>query len=130
MQCKLKQKQRNFKITVILNGRNFEVDAERDDANRGIKASFVITFRSYSVLFCSVQLRLPISYSVTICQPWLVIFGYHHKILKQMKELDEEQFFCVPEWPKNITLRKALNTTSVNFILFSIVQQVRKKYHS
>ena len=36
MRRKLKQKRRNFKINEILKRRNFEADAERGDANRGI----------------------------------------------------------------------------------------------
>ena len=36
---KLKQKRRNFEITVILRRRNFEADAERSDANRAISES-------------------------------------------------------------------------------------------
>ena len=38
---RLKQKQRNFEITEILKRRNFEADAERGDANRGISVPYI-----------------------------------------------------------------------------------------
>ena len=41
----VKQKRRNFEITEIFKRRNFEADAERGDANRGISVVYNNTVR-------------------------------------------------------------------------------------
>ena len=43
MRRTLKHKRHNYEITEILKKRNFEVDAERDNANRGVSVSIKVT---------------------------------------------------------------------------------------
>ena len=51
MRRKLKQKRRKFEITEILKRRNFEANAERGDANRGISVHLLCVDNSLDSSF-------------------------------------------------------------------------------